>query len=105
VYACVYYVSEAMTLYKSVYYSYCMCPGLRGAIAFALAIRNTSTDARRAILSTTLIVVIVTVILFGGFTTQVLLWLKIRSVFLCTCQICFVSQKSQKVTYWCIYFF
>jgi len=49
-------------------------------MAFALAIRDTSNHARQAILSTTLIVVIVTVILCGGFTTQVLQWLKIRSV-------------------------
>lgn len=53
--------------------------GLRGAMAFALAIRNTSTPARKTILSTTLIIVILTVILCGGLTTQVLQWLKIRS--------------------------
>jgi len=52
--------------------------GLRGAMAFALAIRNTSTIQQRTIFSTTLIVVITTVMLCGGFTTQMLLWLKIR---------------------------
>jgi len=57
-----------------------MLQGLRGAVAFALAIRNTSTDALRITLTTTLIVVIATVILCGGFTTQVLQWLRIRSV-------------------------
>jgi len=56
-----------------------ICPGLRGAVAFALAIRNTSTDALKYTLTTTLIVVIVTVIICGGFTTQVLQWLNIRS--------------------------
>ncbi|XP_066965843.1 sodium/hydrogen exchanger 6 isoform X4 [Macrobrachium rosenbergii] len=51
--------------------------GLRGAIAFALAIRNTSSDSRKAILTTTSLIVIVTVILCGGLTTQVLSWLGI----------------------------
>ncbi|XP_045593385.1 sodium/hydrogen exchanger 7 isoform X4 [Procambarus clarkii] len=51
--------------------------GLRGAIAFALAIRNTSSDARKSILTTTSLIVIVTVILCGGLTTQVLSWLGI----------------------------
>ncbi|XP_071516129.1 sodium/hydrogen exchanger 6 isoform X2 [Panulirus ornatus] len=51
--------------------------GLRGAIAFALAIRNTSSDARKTILTTTSLIVIVTVILCGGLTTQVLSWLGI----------------------------
>ena len=51
--------------------------GLRGAIAFALAIRNTLTESRQLILSTTLIIVIVTVIFNGGMTVSVLSWLKI----------------------------
>ncbi|XP_042889452.1 sodium/hydrogen exchanger 7-like isoform X3 [Penaeus japonicus] len=51
--------------------------GLRGAIAFALAIRNTSSSARKAILTTTSLIVIITVILCGGLTTQVLSWLGI----------------------------
>ncbi|KAK3861528.1 hypothetical protein Pcinc_032517 [Petrolisthes cinctipes] len=51
--------------------------GLRGAMAFALAIRNTSSDARKSILTTTSLIVIVTVILCGGLTTQVLSWLGI----------------------------
>ena len=53
--------------------------GLRGAMAFALAIRNTSTEARQLILSTTSIIVIVTVIFCGGLTSKVLVWLKIRT--------------------------
>jgi len=52
--------------------------GLRGAMAYALAIRNTSTVQRQTIFSTTLVIVIATVMLCGGFTTQMLLWLKIR---------------------------
>jgi len=52
--------------------------GLRGAMAFALAIRNTSTVHRQTIFSTTLVIVIATVMLGGGFTTQMLLWLNIR---------------------------
>lgn len=52
--------------------------GLRGAMAFALAIRNTSSQSRRLILTTTLMIVIVTVILCGGLTGKMLTWLKIR---------------------------
>lgn len=55
----------------------CKISGLRGAIAFGLAIRNTSSDARKSILTTTSLIVIVTVILCGGLTTQVLSWLGI----------------------------
>lgn len=40
--------------------------GLRGAIAFALAIRNTISDARQTLLTTTSVIVIVTVIVCGG---------------------------------------
>ena len=47
-------------------------------MAFALAIRNTSTDARRLILTTTSIIVIVTVIFCGGLTGEVLRLLHIR---------------------------
>jgi len=54
-----------------------MFSGLRGAIAFALAIRNTLTEGRQMILSTTLIIVIVTVIINGGSTMPVLNWLGI----------------------------
>ena len=52
--------------------------GLRGAMAFALAIRNTSSPARRLILTTTSIIVIVTVILCGGFTNKMLAILGFR---------------------------
>lgn len=52
-----------------------MFAGLRGAIAFALAIRNTVTESRQMILSTTLLIVIITVIVNGGSTMSVLGWL------------------------------
>lgn len=52
-----------------------MFSGLRGAIAFALAIRNTVTESRQMILSATLLIVIVTVIINGGSTMSVLGWL------------------------------
>jgi len=52
-----------------------MFSGLRGAIAFALAIRNTVTESRQMILSTTLLIVIITVIVNGGSTMSILNWL------------------------------
>ncbi|XP_012942266.1 sodium/hydrogen exchanger 9 [Aplysia californica] len=55
-----------------------MFSGLRGAIAFALAIRQTDTDSRQVMASTTMIIVLATVILCGGFTTPMLQWLQIR---------------------------
>ncbi|XP_063719766.1 sodium/hydrogen exchanger 9-like isoform X2 [Symsagittifera roscoffensis] len=55
-----------------------MFSGLRGAIAFALAIRNTSTSARQSMLTTTLLIVIITVICCGSFATKVLELLHIR---------------------------
>jgi len=51
--------------------------GLRGAIAFALAIRNTLSESRQMILTTTLIIVMVTVIFCGGSTLSLLTWLGI----------------------------
>ncbi len=51
--------------------------GLRGAIAFALAIRNTLTESRQMILTTTLLIVIVTVAVCGGSTLSLLTWLGI----------------------------
>ncbi|XP_039292281.1 sodium/hydrogen exchanger 6 [Nilaparvata lugens] len=46
--------------------------GLRGAMSFALAIRNTVSDARQAMLTTTSLIVIATVIIQGGATMQLL---------------------------------
>ncbi|XP_055948633.1 sodium/hydrogen exchanger 6-like isoform X2 [Argiope bruennichi] len=51
--------------------------GLRGAMAFALAIRNTLSDQRHLMLTTTSVIAIVTVIVCGGFSTQLLAWLGI----------------------------
>lgn len=49
--------------------------GLRGAMAFALAMRNTSTQARKLILTTTSVIVIITVIICGGLTNKMMTWL------------------------------
>ncbi|XP_039434549.1 sodium/hydrogen exchanger 7 isoform X3 [Culex pipiens pallens] len=51
--------------------------GLRGAMSFALAIRNTVSDARQAMLTTTSLIVIATVIVQGGASNFLLNWLKI----------------------------
>ena len=52
--------------------------GLRGAIAFALAIRNTQEETRQLIFTTTLVIVMVTVFVCGGLTTLVLQLLRIK---------------------------
>jgi len=46
-------------------------------MSFALAIRNTVSDARQAMLTTTSLIVIVTVIVQGGATMQLLTWFRI----------------------------
>lgn len=53
-------------------------PGLRGAVAFALAMRNTESVPRQLMLTTVLVIVLVTVIINGGSTLSVLSYLKIR---------------------------
>lgn len=55
-----------------------MFAGLRGAIAFTLAIREICTKGQQMMFSTTLLIVFMTVWLLGGGTTQMLLLLKIR---------------------------
>uniref|UniRef100_A0A669PPZ1 Sodium/hydrogen exchanger n=1 Tax=Phasianus colchicus TaxID=9054 RepID=A0A669PPZ1_PHACC len=62
-----------------------MFSGLRGAMAFALAIRDTATYAHQMMFSTTLLIVFFTVWIVGGGTTPMLSWLNIRSV--CTCML------------------
>ncbi|TSK42070.1 Sodium/hydrogen exchanger 7 [Bagarius yarrelli] len=54
-----------------------MFAGLRGAMAFALAIRDTATYARQTMFTTTLLIVFFTVWVFGGGTTPMLSWLHI----------------------------
>jgi solute carrier family 9 (sodium/hydrogen exchanger), member 6/7 len=51
--------------------------GLRGAMSFALAIRNTVSDARQIMLTCTSLIVITTVIFQGGAANFLLKWLKI----------------------------
>uniref|UniRef100_A0A672NYE4 Sodium/hydrogen exchanger n=1 Tax=Sinocyclocheilus grahami TaxID=75366 RepID=A0A672NYE4_SINGR len=57
-----------------------MFAGLRGAMTFALSIRDTATYARQMMFSTTLLVVFFTVWICGGGTTQMLSCQKIRSI-------------------------
>ena len=54
--------------------------GLRGAIAFALAIRSAADSLYKVMFTTTLLIVITSVILCGGLSTQMLQMLKIRLV-------------------------
>ncbi|MBN3297500.1 SL9A6 protein, partial [Amia calva] len=56
-----------------------MFAGLRGAMTFALSIRDTATYARQMMFSTTLLIVFFTVWVCGGGTTQMLSWLRIRT--------------------------
>lgn len=53
-------------------------PGLRGAMTFALSIRDTATYARQMMFTTTLLVVFFTVWICGGGTTQMLSCQRIR---------------------------
>lgn len=52
--------------------------GLRGAIAFAIAMRSTITMEQQMILTTTLVIVLVTVLFFGGGTMTMLQAMRIR---------------------------
>ncbi|XP_075151637.1 na[+]/H[+] hydrogen exchanger 3 isoform X3 [Haematobia irritans] len=51
--------------------------GLRGAMSFALAIRNTLSEARQTMLTATSLIVIFTVIIQGGASNFFLNWLQI----------------------------
>lgn len=46
-------------------------------MSFALAIRNTVSEARQAMLTTTSLIVIITVIIQGGATLNLLHWFQI----------------------------
>ncbi|MEQ2190047.1 hypothetical protein GOODEAATRI_031456, partial [Goodea atripinnis] len=52
-------------------------PGLRGAMTFALSIRDTATYARQMMFSTTLLIVFFTVWICGGGTTPMLSFMSI----------------------------
>ncbi|KAL0993914.1 hypothetical protein UPYG_G00115500 [Umbra pygmaea] len=55
-----------------------MFAGLRGAMTFALSIRDTATYARKMMFSTTLLIVFFTVWVCGGGTTPMLSFMSIR---------------------------
>ncbi len=60
--------------------TFSLLSGLRGAVAFSLAARDTSTDGRRAILTTTLLLVGFTIWVLGSATGPMLHCLDIRLV-------------------------
>jgi hypothetical protein len=51
--------------------------GLRGAMCFALAVRNTVTEVRQLFFTTTCLIAVSTVIFCGGATVPVLTILKV----------------------------
>ncbi len=55
--------------------------GLRGAMAFALALRNTVTEVRQLFFTTTCVITITTVIINGGMTVPVLTFLQVFAKF------------------------
>uniref|UniRef100_A0A8D0ANZ3 Sodium/hydrogen exchanger n=1 Tax=Sander lucioperca TaxID=283035 RepID=A0A8D0ANZ3_SANLU len=59
-----------------------MFAGLRGAMTFALSIRDTATYARQMMFSTTLLIVFFTVWICGGGTTPMLTFMSIPSAML-----------------------
>ncbi|XP_055151120.2 sodium/hydrogen exchanger 9 isoform X5 [Symphalangus syndactylus] len=75
-----------------------MFSGLRGAIAFALAIRNTESQPKQMMFTTTLLLVFFTVWVFGGGTTPMLTWLQIRPGVDKICQHLLVSNNLDKNT-------
>ncbi|KAM6970367.1 sodium/hydrogen exchanger 6-like [Aplochiton taeniatus] len=63
---------------KSNFQHVMMFAGLRGAMTFALSIRDTATYARQMMFSTTLLIVFFTVWVVGGGTTPMLSFMSIR---------------------------
>ena len=51
--------------------------GLRGAMAFALALKNTVTEVRQMFFTTTCVITIATVIINGGMTVPILSFLEV----------------------------
>ena len=51
--------------------------GLRGAMAFALSVRNTASEAREMFFTTTCLIAIITVVFVGGLTPPVIELLRI----------------------------
>ena len=54
--------------------------GLRGAMAFALAVRNTVTTVRQLFFTTTCVIAITTVIFIGGCAMPAMSFLQVRGV-------------------------
>ena len=52
--------------------------GLRGAMAFALAVRNTVTTVRQLFFTTTCVIAITTVIFIGGCAMPAMSFLQVR---------------------------
>ena len=50
-------------------------------MAFALSIRNTSTQARQLILTSTSIIVVITTVIIGGSTNKLLSIFKVQLVY------------------------
>uniref|UniRef100_A0A674E359 Solute carrier family 9 member 7 n=1 Tax=Salmo trutta TaxID=8032 RepID=A0A674E359_SALTR len=74
------FIAGAFTPLARWFYCGFLSRRLRGAMAFALAIRDTATYARQMTFTTTLLIVFFTVWVFGGGTTPMLSWLHIRLV-------------------------
>ncbi|PWA18808.1 hypothetical protein CCH79_00005672 [Gambusia affinis] len=72
--------------------------GLRGAMTFALSIRDTATYARQMMFSTNLLVVFFTVWVCGGGTTQMLSCLRIRVMPFLLVQVSFADGSERRST-------
>lgn len=76
-YICTFF-GETHTAHHSHAVLFCLSPkGLRGAMTFALSIRDTATYARQMMFSTTLLIVFFTVWVCGGGTMPMLSFMSI----------------------------